>query len=143
MWITIASSTVSCLILFYARNPIVKAVTNDETLDEMLLEIISYIVLCDPILSLSTSISYLNRALAMYRRSTKAEMLFTVTVTIPLAALFTYVYNFNVEGIAAASYLGGATMALIIVMVYANADWENAVKKNKIMSGEYFLKNDC
>lgn len=137
IWMTVASSAFSCLILFFSRYLIVKAVTKEATLYEMLLEIISYIVICDPILGLSTSVSYLNRALGMYRRSTKIEFLITILVTIPAAAVCTYVFRFNVEGIAAASYFGSATMSLTIVIVYVCADWDKAVEKNKMMSGEY------
>lgn len=132
--ITTLSSAVCCAILFIFRDWIVDGVTQDETLDMMLLEIIPYIALGDPILAASTAASYLNRALAMYKRSTTIELLVTVLITIPLAFVSTYVFNFNIEGIAAATYVGYSTMGFFSIVVFANADWEKAVIKNKKMS---------
>jgi Na+-driven multidrug efflux pump len=136
MWMTTLSSAFSCAILFYFRQVIVDGVTNDETLNEMLLEIIPYIVIGDPILSVSTAASYMNRALAMYQRSTKIELLMTFFVTIPCATVSTYYMGYNIEGIAASSYAGYSTMALLILAVYLNADWDRAVEKNRMIGGQ-------
>ena len=136
MWMTTLSSTFSCAILFYFRQAVVDGVTNDETLNEMLLEIIPYIVIGDPILSVSTAASYMNRALAMYQRSTKVELLMTFLVTIPCATVSTYYMGYNIEGIAASSYAGYSTMALMIIVVYLNADWDRAVEKNRMIGGQ-------
>jgi len=137
MWMTTISSVLSCAILYLSSNFIVNGVTNDETLQDMLLEIIPYIVLCDPLIAPSTAVSYLNRALAMYKRSAKVELLMTIFVTVPAATISTYVMSYNIEGVTAAAYLGYATMGIVIFYVYYNADWDRAVVKNKKMSGDY------
>jgi Na+-driven multidrug efflux pump len=142
LWVTSVLSLLSCLVLFFSRHLVVNGIANDDTMREMLLEIIPFIVICDPILSVATAASYLNRALAMYQRSTKLELLLTVFVTIPVATVSTYVMGFNIEGMAAAVYAGYSTMASLIIIVYVNADWERAAEKNKKMSGETDADDD-
>jgi len=134
MWITCLSSASCCALLFIFRNWIVDLVTEDETLDGMMLEIIPYIVICDPIISISTAASSLNRALAMYKRSTKVELSLTLLVTIPCAIVSTYVMGYNIEGIAASIYTGHSVMGFFSIVIFTNADWEKAAEKNKLMT---------
>eukprot|EP00979_Chaetoceros_neogracilis_P001396 scaffold247_cov174-Chaetoceros_neogracile.AAC.9 len=103
----------------------------------MLMGVMPYILLCQPMISLTTTGAYLNRALAMYQRSTKIELLVTCLVTLPLAWVSTFVYGYNISGLAAASFTGYATMGLVILSIYNNADWEKAVRKNKKIAGEF------
>ena len=133
IWITALSAAACCAILFIFRDIIVAGVTQDETLDGMLVEIIPYIVICDPFISISTATSYLNRALAMYKRSTKLEFILTVAVTIPAGFISTYVLGYNIEGIAAASYIGYATKSFFSIVMFANSDWNRAAEKNRLM----------
>lgn len=101
----------------------------------MLTDVVPYLLLCQPLISLTTTGAHLNRALAMYQRSTKIELLITCLVTIPAAYVSTFIYNWDISGLTAASFIGYATMGTVILALYNNADWEKAVRKNKKMAG--------
>ena len=110
------------------------AVTQDEVLDGMLIEIITYIVLIDPILSIATATSYLNKGLGMYKRTTKVDLSLTLLVTIPCAIISTFVFGYDIEGLTAATYIGYATIGFFSITIFANADWERAAEKNKALT---------
>ena len=135
MILTFTTATVGVIILYFAKNAIVRAMSNDETLSSMLLELVPYFALCQPFISVTTTSSYLNRALGMYKRSTKVELLLTCLVTIPAAYLSTVYYGFNIEGLIAASFIGYATLGIFTLAILMNADWNKAEHKNKIMGG--------
>jgi|AntRauTorckE5430_2_1112549.scaffolds.fasta_scaffold00042_18 hypothetical protein len=136
MFLTGITSVVGTNILFLFRKPVIHFITSDNDLEYMLMGVMPYILFCQPMVSLTTTGAYLNRALAMYQRSTKIELLVTCLVTLPLAGVSTFVFGYNISGLAAASFIGYATMGLVILAIYNNADWEKAVRKNKKIAGE-------
>jgi Na+-driven multidrug efflux pump len=136
MFLTGITSVVGTSILFLFRKPVIYFITSDNDLEDMLMGVMPYILLCQPMISLTTTGAYLNRALAMYQRSTKIELLVTCLVTLPLAWVSTFVYGYNISGLAAVAFTGYATMGLVILSIYNNADWEKAVRKNKKIAGE-------
>lgn len=136
MLLTFTTALVCVTILYFTRDIIINAMSNDETLADMLLELIPYFALCQPFISVTTTSSYLNRALGMYKRSTKVELLLTCLVTIPAAYIATMYYRYNVEGLIAASFIGYATLGIFTLAILMNADWDKAMKKNKVMTGQ-------
>ena len=135
MVLTGITSLVSTAILFAARNPLISVITNDADLFAMLIGVMPYLLLCQPLISLTTTGAYLNRALAMYQRSTKIELLITCLVTLPAAWVSTFIFGWDISGLIAASFVGYATMGAVILAIYNNADWEKAVRKNRKMAG--------
>ena len=101
----------------------------------MLIGVMPYLFLCQPLISLTTTGAYLNRALAMYQRSTKIELLITCLITLPAAWVSTFIYGWDISGLTAASFVGYATMGAVILAIYNNADWDKAVRKNRKMAG--------
>eukprot|EP00979_Chaetoceros_neogracilis_P010225 scaffold2408_cov279-Chaetoceros_neogracile.AAC.21 len=130
------TSSVKETLKWQSRKPVIHFITSDNDLEYMLMGVMPYILFCQPMVSLTTTGAYLNRALAMYQRSTKIELLVTCLVTLPLAGVSTFVFGYNISGLAAASFIGYATMGLVILAIYNNADWEKAVRKNKKIAGE-------
>ena len=45
-------------------------------------------------------------------------------ITLPLAALFTYVFNFNLEGIIGAVVVGFSTAGMLMAYCILTSDWE-------------------
>jgi Na+-driven multidrug efflux pump len=135
MFLTGITSVVGTSVLVFCFN-VIYFVTSDNDLENMLMGVMPYILLCQPMISLTTTGAYLNRALAMYQRSTKIELLVTCLVTLPLAGVSTFVFGYNISGLAAALFIGYATTGLVILAIYHNADWEKAVRKNKKIAGE-------
>lgn len=135
MFLTATTSFVGTGIMFLVRHPLIKIIATDYHLADMLIKVVPYLVLCQPLISLTTTGAYLNRALAMYQRSTKIELLITCLVTIPAAWISTFHFGWDVCGLTAAAFVGYATMGAVILAIYNNADWEKAVRKNRKMAG--------
>jgi Na+-driven multidrug efflux pump len=135
MVITGITSLVGTAIMFAARHPLISAFTNDDDLSKMLIGVMPYLLLCQPLISLTETGAYLNRALAMYQRSTKIELLITCLITLPAAWVSTFIYGWDISGLTAASFVGYATMGAVILAIYNNADWDKAVRKNRKMAG--------
>lgn len=133
--LTGVTSSLGMLPLFIFRHPIAYLISNDDQLAELLVGVTPYIVLCQPLISLTSTAAYLNRALAMYQRSTKIELAMTTFATIPMAWLSTYHFGWNISGLVAAAIFGYATMGSIVLAIYMNADWEKAVGKNRKIAG--------
>lgn len=129
------TSLFGCTILFLFRFPIVKVVTNNDVLVKMLIGVIPFLLICNPMIALTTIAGYLNRSLAMYQRSTKIEMGITCFITIPVAWVSTYSFGYDIAGLIAASYIGYASMGVVVLAIYMNADWEKAVRKNRKIAG--------
>ena len=135
MVVTGITSLVGTAIMFAFRHPLIRVITHDDDLFGMLMGVMPYLLLCQPLISLTTTGAYLNRALAMYQRSTKIELLITCLVTLPAAWVSTFIYGWDISGLTAASFVGYATMGAVILAIYNNADWEKAVRKNRKMAG--------
>ena len=135
MVITGITSLVGTAIMFAARHPLISVITNDDDLSKMLIGVMPYLLLCQPLISLTETGAYLNRALAMYQRSTKIELLITCLITLPAAWVSTFIYGWDISGLTAASFVGYATMGAVILAIYNNADWDKAVRKNRKMAG--------
>jgi Na+-driven multidrug efflux pump len=121
--------------MFAARHPLISVITSDYDLSKMLIGVMPYLLLCQPLISLTTTGAYLNRALAMYQRSTKIELLITCLITLPAAWVSTFIYGWDISGLTAASFVGYATTGAVILAIYNNADWDKAVRKNRKMAG--------
>jgi Na+-driven multidrug efflux pump len=135
MTLTGITALIGTAIMFVVRHPLIKVFTSDFYLSKMLIDVVPYLVLCQPLIALTTTAAYLNRALAMYKRSTKIELLITCLVSLPMAYVSTFIYGWDISGLAAASFIGYATMGAVILAIYNNADWEKAVRKNMKMAG--------
>ena len=129
------SSFIAVSILFLFRVPIVNAMTNNDALADMLAGVMPYLLICNPLIDLVAMAGYLNRSLAMYQRSTKIELFITCLITIPTAWVATYKFGYDISGLVAANFIGYASMGVVILAIYMNADWEKAVRKNRKIAG--------
>lgn len=121
--IVLAMSILFGVILFFARRGIVDLLAVDETLDGMLLEIIPYIVICNPFIAVGTIASDFNEHLAMMGKSTMVHFLVTIVITIPAAAVFTYYFHFNIEGLASAICISSTFYGVFNLYIFLNSNW--------------------
>ena len=135
MVITGITSLVGTAVVFAVRHPLIKVIANDDNISKMIIEVMPYILCCQPLISLTSTAANLNRALAMYQRSTKIELLITCLITLPAAWVSTFIFSWDISGLTAALFVGYATMGAVILAIYNNADWEKAVRKNRKMAG--------
>jgi len=129
------SSLFCAIILFFTRHLVANAMANDDILEGILLEIIPYLIVCQPLACICTTASDLNRALGMYVKSTKIDLLMTLLVTIPTAYLVTVHFDYNIDGLTASAFVGEGAIGILTLATFLNADWEKAVLKNRIMGG--------
>ena len=99
-------SIISSIVLFLFRKYIVWCLSLDETIEQMLLEVIPYIVISQSLITVGIVATSLNESLSMYGKSVKAFLVSTIIITLPLGFIMTYILNYNIEGLAAAMCIG-------------------------------------
>merc|ERR1712125_263418 len=71
-----------------------------------------------------------------YRLATSINLVCSWGITMPLAALFTYVFNWNLKGLTAAIIIGYALAGMIMSYIILRSDWKRLsdinVEINKI-----------
>jgi Na+-driven multidrug efflux pump len=124
-----ALALVISLLLLDTRNYLAWCFSLDETLEEMIYEIIPYIAICQPFITVGVTAEYLNEALGKYKMSVKISAFIDAVFTYPIAAIFTYELNYNIEGLASAVCMGYAATGITNLIIYANTNWERATVK--------------
>jgi len=135
---TSTSIAMSVPILVY-RHFIVWCISADEGLDSMLIELLPYIAFCQPFITLGMTAASINEGLCLYHRVVKRMFAATCLVTIPVAAILTYIFHLNVEGLIAAVCMGYVVAGVLNFNLFMNADWEKAMRKNQEVT-EYETK---
>lgn len=101
----------------------------DQTLEMMIIEILPYIALCQPFITGGVTTEYLNEVLGKYYLSVNVSSIIDFFFTIPAAAIFTYVLNYNIEGLASALCMGYSACGVTNAIIYINTDWKYAISK--------------
>ena len=122
-------SIFSSAILYICGPFFVWCLSLDDTLEQMLLEIIPYIVICQPFVSVGMAAMELNDALHIYKHATMIMSAVTLFILIPIGAVFTYWLGYNIEGLAAAQCIGYVAAGVANIVIFMNADWDRAVRK--------------
>lgn len=135
MILTGVTSLIGNIVMYCFRDPLTKAMVSDDGLAESLMNVIPYIVLCQPLVVLSSFAGYVNSALAMYKRATIIELSITCLVGLPLSWISTYHFGWDITGLTAAAFISDATMGAVAMAIYKNADWDKAVRKNRKIAG--------
>ncbi len=126
--------SVACsVVLFIGGNFFVWCITLDETLRQMLLEIIPYIVICQPFVSIGVVVWALLSSLHIYVQGAYVAAAITILFTIPYSAMMTYYFNYNIEGLASAMCIGYTATGIAALSMFINADWDRAVRKAQIV----------
>ena len=129
-----AIATISSFLLLDTRRYLAWCLSLDETLESMILEIIPYIAICQPFITAGTTAESLNEVLGRYKASVKISAVIDMTFTLPIAAIFTYWFNYNIEGLASALCMGYAVTGITNIIIFVTTDWEHATVKIQRMS---------
>ena len=127
---TSASIAMSVPILVY-RHFIVWCITADEGLESMLIEVLPYVCVCQPFITLGMTAAAINEGLCLYHHVVKRMFAATCLVTIPMAAILTYAFHLNIEALTAAVCMGYVVAGVLNFNLFMNADWEKAMRKNQ------------
>lgn len=96
----------------------------------MLLEVIPYVVTCQPFIAVGMIVTeILNEALFIYKKATVTLSIATIFIMIPIAAIATYWFHFNIEGLASAQCIGHTAAGVASIVLFMNADWDRALQK--------------
>jgi len=122
---------VLCSIILYLFGPFfVWCLSIDDTLEQMLREVIPYVVTCQPFVAVGLIVTeLLNEALFVYKKSTVTYAIATLFIIIPLGAIATYWLKFNIEGLASAQCIGHTAVGVASIVTFMNADWNRALLK--------------
>lgn len=118
--IVVAMNIILVSVLFCFRRPLCSLLSPNETLIQMLVEIVPYICLCEPFLAIGTVASSLNEGIGLYEKSVSVYFWVTVLVTLPSAWIFTYYFNYNIEGLASSLCIGSVVYGVINVDIFMN-----------------------
>lgn len=90
---------------------------------------IPYVALCQPFITLGVTAEYINEIIGNYNVSVNISSVVDLCFTLPVAAIFTYILNYNIEGLASALCMGYAICGIVDVVIFAHTDWAYAVLK--------------
>jgi len=119
------------IVLIETRFWLVWLLSLDGTLETMILEIIPYIAICQPFITIGTTASYMNEAIGIYYKAVSVDAIISICITIPFAAINTYLFNYNIEGLASAICVGYTAIGVTNIVIFMNVDWERAAYKMK------------
>jgi len=110
--------------------------TKDPTIQQMIADLIPLIALGNVTMSFGMFCWALIGAQNRYRLATLINLVCSWGITMPLAALFTYKFNWNLKGLTAAIVIGYAVAGMIMSYVILRSDWKRLsqiiVEINKI-----------
>ena len=129
MIICVLASIVFSLLLLDTRRYLAWCLSLDETLESMIQEIIPYIAVCQPFITVGVTAEYLNETLGMHSIAVMISTVIDMCFTIPLAAIFTYVLNYNIEGLSSALCMGYAACGVTNWVLFAQTNWKDAAAK--------------
>jgi hypothetical protein len=103
--------------------------TKDETLQDMMLEVLPYLGVGNIALSFGYLCWYILGAQGKYKLGTWLHLVASWGFTLPLGFYFTYEFNWDLQGITAAVVLGYVVMGASLAYCVLTADWKRRAQK--------------
>ena len=119
---------IESLILVLISDWLISILTLDETLTTIMKGLIPYLALGNPFVSLGSVASSLNESQGKYWVGLCFYWISSLFITIPVAAILSFVIGVNAEGIAAAVVMGYTTSGLAHVGLLVEADYEKIIE---------------
>lgn len=110
-------------IIFIAGENIAVLFTSDPTLQHMIAELIPLLGVGNIFLTAGCVSWALVGAQARYRLATFVAFVSSWCVTMPLAAIFTYGFNLNLQGITSAVVIGYSVTCTALCYILLRSDW--------------------
>jgi len=123
--------TFSSCILVVLGPLIVNFMTKDSTLENLLRELLPYVIISNPFISVGTVASSLSESQGQNWVVLWTYLGNLCLVSLPLAGFFTIVLDYNAEGLAAAMVAGYCTSACIQLNTFIESDVNKAVERVK------------
>ena len=120
-------SCLESLVLVLISDWVISILTLDETLMVIMKGLVPYLAIGNPFVSIGTIASSLNESQGRYWVGVCFYWLSSAFITIPVAAILSFVVGVNAEGIAAAVVMGCTTSGLAHVGLLVEADYEKVI----------------
>jgi Na+-driven multidrug efflux pump len=126
--LSICASVFFTSILFMIGENLVLIFTSDPTLQHMIAELLPLLGVGNIFLTAGCVAWALVGAQARYRLATLIALMSSWGITIPLAAVMTYGFNLNLQGITSAVVIGYSVTCTALFYVILRSDWERISK---------------
>lgn len=122
--VAIVSATTFTSIMWIIGEDLAKLLTPDPTLQHLLTEIMPLMGIGNIALTAGSVSWALVGAQGRYRLATCTAFLCSWCVTLPLAAIFTFGLNINLEGVAASVVVGYSVTGTSLMYILIRSDWD-------------------
>lgn len=111
-------------ILFIVGEDMAVWLTPDPTLQHMIADLLPLLGIGNIALTAGTVAWALVGSQGRYRLATLVAFTFSWGVTMPVSAMFTFVANFNLQGITASVVIGYSVTGTVLIYILLRSDWE-------------------
>ena len=123
LFMSLILSSANALLICSLINVLPNWLTKDETLSEMIEEVIPFIAVAALPLGFATVLWEIIGAQGRYKVTTLVYFSCFVGIILPAAATFTFHFNFNLLGLVIAILFGWSTIVLVLSYVLYTSDW--------------------
>mmetsp|Transcript_920 Transcript_920/g.1132 ORF Transcript_920/g.1132 Transcript_920/m.1132 type:complete len:717 (+) Transcript_920:41-2191(+) len=124
--------TVACIISFVyfsLQNTIPALFTDDTTLQKMLSELVPFVGVANLTMTFGMICWSLIGAQGNYKMATWIDIISTWCVCMPLAALYTYIFRIDLQGLTSAIVVGYLTTGATLTYALLSTNWEKVAQK--------------
>jgi Na+-driven multidrug efflux pump len=122
--IAIVSATTFTSVMWIIGEDLAKLLTPDPTLQHLLIEILPLMGIGNIALTAGSVSWALVGAQGRYRLATCVAFVSSWCITLPLAAIFTFGLNVNLEGVTASVVIGYSVTGTCLMYILIRSDWE-------------------
>lgn len=129
LYLGLLVSSIISGVLFAVSDRIPAWFTPDETLQGMIADVLPYIGIGNISLTFGLLCWYLVGAQGRYKLATWIQFAASWAICMPFAAVFTFKYRFNLEGLMASVVLGYVAVGSCLSIVILTSDWQARANK--------------
>ena len=114
----------------------------NKVLEQMLFEVLPYIALCQPFITLGMAVAALSEGICMNSHVVKRMAASTFIVTIPIAGVMTQTFHLNVECFTTAVCMGYVVGGIMNFNLFIYVDWQRGIRKNQEVTQYDIVKGE-
>lgn len=122
--VSVICATIVTSIMWIVGEDLARLLTPDPTLQYLIIEVMPLMGIGNITLTAGTVSWALVGAQMRYRLATFVAFVGSWCVTLPLAAIYTYAFNINLQGVASAVVIGYSVTGTCLLYILVISDWE-------------------
>lgn len=148
LFLSMSVASVVSLVYISLQKQIPAWFTVDETLQALLVELVPFVGVANLTMQFGMTSWSLIGAQGKYKLATYTSLISSWGATLPLAAIFVYGFNFDLQGLTSAVVIGYVSTGAALSYVLLCTDWEKVTRKiqehnTDIASGEEENEEDA